>query len=488
MTAPLWQSGAWLPQAGPQTEAIKKAWVEELLYGGAVGGGKSDFLLGDFGQDVPTLGGSGWHGILFRRTYAQLEELIKRSLEIYPPWFDPKNKGLVKYMAGEKIWKWANGATLKLRFLENDQDWMEYHGHAYGWIGYDELTTWPDATNFLRLKARLRSANPNIKYRRIRCTANPGGPGHQWVKNYFGIDRYPDGGVLLDPADDSGMRRMFIKSRVQDNKILLDSDPGYIARLKSLGSPELVRAWLEGDWNVVQGAYFSEFNTSKHVIAPFEVPLTWTRLRCCDWGSAAPFAVYWIAISDGQPTDTGRIFPKGSMVVYREWYGAKSPNVGLKLTAEEVGTGILARDNFESIDDSVIDPAAWSQNGGPSIAERMARATDSKVMFRRGDNKRLPGWDMVRERLRGTEEGPMLYIFNTCNDLIRTFPAVQHDPSKPEDLDTSGEEHALDALRYGCMSRPWTTEVPKPKIPEPIGYKLDDLWADHDRQSRYRRA
>jgi hypothetical protein len=475
-------AGAWRPQEGPQKEAIRKAWVEELLYGGAAGGGKSDFLLGDFGQDVPTLGGNGWHGILFRRTYPQLEELIKRSLEIYPPWFDPKNRGLVKYLVGEKTWKWANGATLKLRFLENEEDWMEYQGHAYGWIGYDELTTWASPTNFLRMKARLRGGK--ISYRRIRCTANPGGPGHSWVKSYFGIDRYPHGGMLLAPEDDSGMSRMFIASRVQDNKILLAQDPGYIGRLKSLGSPELVRAWLEGDWNVVQGAYFPEFNTSTHVIAPFEIPFSWTRLRCCDWGSAAPFAVYWVAISDGKPTYDGRHYPKGSMIVYREWYGAKSPNVGLKLTADEVALGVLLRDQGEVINDAVIDPAAWSQHGGPSIAERMARATDGTVMFRRADNKRLPGWDMLRERLRGGLEGPMLYIFSTCPDIIRTLPAAQHDPNKPEDLDSSGEDHAIDALRYGCMSRPWVNELAKPKEARALGYKLDDLWADNERQTK----
>ena len=450
-------------------------------------GGKSDMLLGDFGQDVPTAGGPGWHGILFRRTYAQLEELIKRSLEIYPSWFDPKNQGTVKWMAGDKIWRWANGATLKLRFLENEADWMEYQGHAYSWMGYDELTTWATPTNYLRMKARLRSAHPDVKYRRIRCTANPGGPGHNWVKEYFGIDRHPNGGVMLTPNDESNMCRMFIKSRVQDNKILLTADPNYIARLKSLGSPELVRAWLEGDWNVVQGAYFPEFDTNKHVIEPFEIPGTWTRFRCMDWGSAAPAAVYWCAISDGLPTYDGRTYPKGAMVVYREWYIAKGPNVGLKLTAEEVGEGVLFRDNGDEIGDSVIDPAAWSQNGGPSIAERMARCTDGAVMFRRGDNKRIPGWDMLRNRLRGSSDGPMLYMFKTCYDLIRTLPSIQHDPNKPEDLDTTGEEHALDAIRYGCMSRPWISEIQQPKPTAALGYKLDDLWQDYDRQQKYAR-
>lgn len=489
MTAIDYLTGPWKAQPGPQTEAIRKCYVEEMLYGGARGGGKTAFLLGDFGQDVPRLGGHQWHGVLFRRTYAQLEEVIKQSLEIYPRWFDPNNEGLVQWMAGDKIWKWKNGATLKLRYAESVDDYINYQGHQYTWIGWDELTTWPSPELYLRLKATLRSPNKDIKYKRIRATANPGGPGHSWVKEYFGITEHPDGGRILVPSDGSGMRRLFVKSKVQDNQVLLTADPMYAARLKALGSPELVRAWLDGDWEVVQGAYFPEFDPGKHVIQPFEIPSSWTRMRCMDWGSARPFAVYWIAISDGQPSPlSNTILPKGAMVVYREWYGTKGSNVGLGMTAEQVAEGIADRDNTDEINDSVLDPAAFAQNGGPSIAERMARATGAKVMFRRGDNKRIPGWDLVRQRLLGTEEeGPMLYLFSTVQHLRSQLATLQHDPTKPEDADTDGEDHACDALRYGCMSRPW---VRTKFSQEPItpGYRLEDLWRDHALSINSRRA
>lgn len=473
--------GPWRPQEGVQREAIRKAWVDEMLYGGARGGGKTAFLLGDFGQDVPREGGQNWHGILFRRTYGQLEEVVKQALETYPRWFDPEKKGLVQYYTGEKTWKWKNGATLKLRYAESDDDWMQYHGHQYTWIGWDELTTWPNPEIYLRMKATLRSADPRVKYKRIRATANPGGPGHQWVKSYFGIDRYPEGNQILVPEDGSGMNRIFIKSKVQDNKLLMQSDPGYVARLKSLGSPALVRAWLDGDWNVVQGAYFPEWDPNVHVIAPFEVPEEWTKLRGADWGSAKPSCVLWGAISDGQPVPgSGRIYPKGAIILYRELYTSKSPNVGKMLTAEEVADLIVDRENGERIDDSVMDPAAFAQNGGPSIAERCARHTNGQVMFRRGDNKRIPGWDLLRERLKGGDEGPMLYVFTSCPDLIRTLPALQHDPTKQEDVDTDGEDHAPDAARYMAMARPWTKERKIYKEPDPTGYRLDDLWRDRE--------
>lgn len=450
------------------------------MYGGARGGGKTAYLLGDFGQDVARPGGHQWHGILFRRTYAQLEEVIKQSLETFPRWYDPQNQGLVQWFAGDKIWKWKNGATLKLRYAESDEDYINYQGHQYTWIGWDELTTWPSPELYLRLKATLRSPNRDIKHKRIRATANPGGPGHSWVKEYFGIKDFPDGGVILTPDDGSGSRRLFVKSRVQDNKVLTEADPSYAARLKSLGSESLVRAWLDGDWEVVQGAYFPQFDPKLHVVAPFEVPRTWTKIRCMDWGSARPFAVYWLAVSDGQPTEYDQVIPKGALVVYREWYGTKGSNVGLGYTAEQVADGIVEREPpDEEINDSVLDPAAFAQNGGPSIAERIARHSKGKVMFRRGDNKRIPGWEAVRSRLVGSGEGPMLYLFNTCPHLRAQIASVQHDPTKAEDVDTDGEDHAVDALRYGCMSRPWARVHKVNDIVIP-GYRLDELWKVRD--------
>lgn len=479
----------WRAQEGPQLTAIQKAWVPELLFGGARGGGKTAFLLGDFAQDVPTEAGPYHHGILFRRTYPQLEEVVKQSLEMYPSWF---GKGNVTWTEKNKTWTWKNGATLRLRFLELDTDWMEYQGHAYTWIGFDELTTWPNPENYLRLKACLRSARQEVKYRRTRCSANPGGPGHEWVKEYFGIGRYPKGMTVLTPEDGSGGGRLFIPSKVTDNKILLDADPDYVNRLKGLGSPELVRAWLEGDWNVVQGAYFPEFDPSRHVIAPFSVPDSWPRMCAMDWGSAAPFAIYWAAISDGSILPGGQCYPRGSLVVYREWYGAKGANVGLKLDADEVALGWCDRTPVdEKIQDFVIDPAAFAMNGGPSIAERMmTKAPHGRLSMRRGDNKRIPGWDQVRQRLKGTGDGsPMIYWFATCQHVIRTLPALQHDQTKAEDVDTEGEDHAGDAIRYLCMMRPWLPEPEAEKRrPGMTGYCLNDLWEQHefDRQVRRR--
>lgn len=457
-----------MPQPGPQTEAIRKHWIDELLFGGAVGGGKSDYLLGDFGQDVPNYG-SAWRGILFRKTYGELEELITRSREIYPGWFPG-----CEFKESKATWTWPNGATLKLRYMEHSGDWGRYWGHQYTWIGWDELGNWSSLDAYNRMKARLRSAH-DIPNKRIRASGNPGGAGHQAVKSYFQIDAYPMGGrVIRDPL--SGSRRMFIRSRLSDNKILLHNDPRYADRLHGMGSPQLVRAWLDGDWAVVAGAFFPEYSTPRHVVAPFAIPSEWTRIRAMDWGSAKPFSVGWYAIADGSPIETGGrplVLPRGCLAKYREWYGcadsATAPNVGLKLTAEEVADGISEREAGDKIAYGVLDPAAFARDGGPSIAERMAAR---KVFFNKADNARVAragamgGWDMLRSRLKGTEDGPMLVFFSTCKDTIRTLPAMQHDATRPEDMDTDGEDHAADETRYACMSRPWI--APLPPVPEKV--------------------
>lgn len=461
---------AWRAQPGPQLDAIRRDTIDELLFGGAVFGGKSDFLLGDFGQDVPRAYGPHWHGILFRKTYSELEQLIERSKQIYPPWFDLSSSA---WSVGNKMWTWPNGATLKMRYLESDDDWQQYWGHDYTWIGWDEIGLYASDTPYLRMKGRLRSAQANIPNKRIRASANPGGAGHHWVKRYWGIDQHPLGGVVFDPDDGSGMRRAFIRSRVTDNKIGLANDPGYLNRLNGLGSPQLVKMWKEGDWNTVAGAYFPEFSMLRHVIEPFKIPEHWLRFRAMDWGSSDPFSVGWYAVSDGKTEipwagdHSGRlVIPRMALVKYREWYGATPDGKGLKLTAEEIAKGILERERHDPHARAMrgyLDPSAFSVNGGPSLAERM---WDCGARFDKANNKRvgqkaaMGGWDKLRADLKGDESGrPMIYFFATCPDTVRTLPALQHSTSNPEDADTHGEDHAPDETRYAAMSRPWVRDV-----------------------------
>lgn len=472
----------WMPQVGPQSLAIAAKFVNELLFGGARGGGKSDFLLGDFLQDIDQ--GPVWRGIIFRRSHPELEELILRAKEIFYVY------GAI-YKIADKTFLFPSGATLKFRHMDTSKDASLYQGHQYTWIGWDELGNWPNLKAYNELKACLRSAQ-GAKFKRIRASANPGGVGHHAIKQYF-IDPAPLGMQLIEKTDVDGvtLTRMYIPSKVYDNQILLRNDPTYISSLREIGSPELVRAWLEGDWNAITGAYFPEFKVAKHVLKPFKLPSHWMKFRSMDWGSSTPFCVLWHAVCDGYQLPDGRYIPAGAIITYREWYGAipNQTNVGLRMTANKVGEGIVAREKDDKISYGVIDPSAYKWDGGPSHAERMARVG---AIFRKADNNRIGGWDLVRERLCGidgdieVDDGvgtPMWYCFDTCANLIRTLPTLTHDEDNAEDANTEGEDHAPDTLRYGIMSRPWTR--PKPKKPEANlrllqTATLDDIWRDHE--------
>lgn len=457
---------AWAPQPGPQHLFIQCP-VFEVCYGGARGGGKTDAALGEFAIHAKRYGDKA-AGLFVRRTRVALEPTIERAKQIFIPlgavWHEQKSR-----------FQWPNGAILYFRYLDRDSDADAYQGHAYTRVYIEELTQFVSPKPIDKLKATLRSAD-GVPCG-FRATCNPGGPGHTWVKA-----RYIDPGpwkiireTFTSPFDGSEivLGRVFIPAKLSDNPQLLANDPLYVARLQTSGSAELVRAWLEGDWNVIEGAFFDTWS-ARNVVRPFELPKLWTRFRSFDWGSARPFSVGWWAVcTDAYKTESITI-PRGALVRYREWYGSTGkPNEGLKLTAEQVASGILEREKGEAIAYGTADPSIFKQDGGPSIGERMARGG---LRWRPADNSRvsghgaLGGWDQMRSRIRGNDVGPMLVVFETCRDFIRTVPVLQHDPDRPEDLDTDGEDHVADEARYACMSRPLITERAVPSANPP------DLW------------
>ena len=440
----------WSPQAGPQADAISAREIWLLLFGGARGGGKSDFLIGDYLQDIHY--GEGWKGVIFRKTYSELEELMFRCDQLCPPLGGVWN-------VQKKTWTFPTGATLKLRYMEHERDAARYQGHQYAFIGWDELTNWATPAGFWMLIACLRGTE-DIPFRRIRCSANAGGKGHQWVKDTFKIGEMPLGCEVF-PHETTGRDIVFIPSKVTDNKILLDAQPDYVDNLKGVGSPELVKMWLDGDWSVIAGAYFPEWDQHKHIIRPHKIPNHWTKFTAFDWGRASPFCVLWFAVSDGEHHDGVPKYPRGSLIVYREYYGADGPNKGIDLDADKIALNALAMEGAgEKINYRVADPAIFSKLSGPSIGETMAL---SGMAQRKADNARVIGWDQVRMRLSGnnkSENEPLLYVASTCIDLIRTLPALQHDETNIEDCDTDQEDHAPDTLRYGVQSRSIVRDAP----------------------------
>src|SRR5260221_506680 len=338
----------------------------------------------------------------------------------------------------------------------------------------EEIGTFPSAAPIFKLMAALRSGD-GVPVG-FRATGNPGGPGHQWVRARY-IDPAPFGNKIIRD-EQTGLERVFIPSRV-DNNSYIDID-AYKQRLRASGSQELVAAWLDGDWTVTLGAFFDCWSLGRHVVRPFDVPKEWMRFRSMDWGSATPFSVgWWAVVGEDFTTPEGSVLPRGCMVRYREWYGMKpgQPNVGMKLGAEQIGMGIAGREKKDKISYGVLDPSAFAEAGGPSLAERMGRGSGNKVWFKMADNKRVPkgghvgGWDQMRARLVGNNDGlPMIVTFSTCIDSIRTVPFLQHDPDRPEDVMTESEDHAADEWRYACMSRPYVRTIEKPKPEKESGY------------------
>lgn len=439
----------WEPQEGAQSSAILADWCDELFYGGQRGGGKSDFQLG-YQEDAALSYEGKSRGIMFRKTYNELEELQSRASEIFP------NSGAIyktqpsAQYPFSNCWYWPNGATVKMRYIEHERDYGRYHGHQYSHISFDEVTEYGTPNGLLKMMSCLRNAH-GVPCS-VRLTGNPGGKGHSWVKQRY-IDVAAHYIPFTDP--DTGFTRMYIPSQTSDNKILLGKDPYYKNRIKAAaaGNIELEKAWLNGDWDIVAGAYFTEFRRDKHVIKPFNIPTGWARYRCFDWGSSRPFACYWLAVSDG----TIKGIPRGVLIAYREYYGMEvgKPNTGLKMTAKAVAKEIKRLDKEETTGSGgwgVADPAIFSVNGGISIAEDMRK---EGVIWRRADNKRQAGWQQLRMRLQGDEETkqPLIFFFDTCIHAIRTLPALQHDDHDIEDIDSDMEDHAADAIRYGCMAR-----------------------------------
>ena len=465
----------------------------EVLYGGAAGGGKS-FLM-RVAAIVWCIQIPGLQVYLFRRIS---DDLAKNHME--------GPKGFRALMASWLQGGWCriieseisfwNGSKIYLCHCKDEKDIYKYQGAEIHVLLIDELTHWTEAMyRFLRNRVRMVGLSiPDQdagRFPRILCGANPGNVGHLWVKQTFITNALPLE-IRRMPASEGAMVRQYIPARLDDNPSMSEDDPGYEGRLEGLGSAALVKAMRWGDWDVVEGAFFDCWASHKHVIAPFTIPDEWVRFRSGDWGSASPFSFGWWTVVQDDFDDGKRVLPRGALVRYREWYGASGTNKGIKLTADEVGEGLVALEKKGEPKDvklayGVLDPSAFKEDGGPSIAERInAQLLKAKLpAFRPADNARVPrtqgstkggamsGWDAMRGRM--VTDPPMIYWFSTCHDSIRTIPVLQHDPARAEDLDTTGEDHAADDCRYACLSRPWRKFIPPP---EPW---QDDYITDKDR-------
>ena len=427
-----------------------KAQTKHVGFGGARGGGKS-WAIRDKAKRL-CLRYGGIKLLIVRRTYPELLNNHIMPLQSSLP------TEIARYNKTERMFRFTNGSIIKFGYCNGDGDLDQYQGAEYDVIFLDEATQLREEW-IKKIVACLRGANDFPK--RIYYTCNPGGVSHGYFKRLFIDKRYEEG---EDPADYT-----FIQSLVTDNRALMTSQPDYIKQLEAL-PPRLKNAWLYGKWDVLDGQFFEEFRATPdptlceragvtteealrqrrftHVIEPFEIPRGWTVMRSYDFGYNKPFSLgYWAVDYDG--------------VLYRiaEIYGATgTPDEGLRQTPDEQFRTFAEVERSHpllkgrKIAYSVADPAIWDCSRGESIAETASRYS---IYFTPADNERVAGWMQVHYRLRFDENGyPKMYFFSNCKAAIRTLPLMTYSHAKPEDLDTSLEDHCPDEIRYLCMSRP----------------------------------
>lgn len=437
----------------------------ELLYGGAKGGGKSFFLRASairWCHEVP-----GIQVFLFRRTLADLRRNHlegPKSLQVMLK--DHIASGHVKYVLKDNQFQFWNGSMLHLCYCEAERDVENYQGAEMHVFMPDEATHYTEYQyRYLRGQVRLAGLSVPDKYKvrlpRIEAGANPGSVGHAWVKRTW-ITPKPALELWKASQDEGGMLRQFIPARLHDNPHLTEDDPEYENRLRGMGSDNLVRAMLEGDWDLVAGQAFEKLRRDVHGIEPFDPPEDWICFGSLDWGSSRPFSFGLWTVANGNPLPDGRTYRRGAIIRFNEIYGWNGkPNEGIRKEAEDVAEMIRTRIGTRKIAYISADPSMWKVDGGPSIAETMLRRG---IVLRKADNSRLVGYQQVRQRIAGDEDGPMLYATKNCHDgFWRTLPDLVMDETKVEDVDTDTEDHAYDDTRYACMSRPWMSLVKKPE-------------------------
>lgn len=422
-------------------KAFMDARADEVLFGGAAGGGKSYGQLAD--ALLYALRYPGSRQLVLRRTFPELEHsIIFTSLQFFP-------RRVARYAATRHTWEFVNDSKIEFGYCAAEKDVLRYQGAEYDVVRFDELTHFTEA-QYTYLLSRIRGVNDYPK--QMKSSTNPGGIGHGWVKRRF-IDGHRAGETFQD--EKTGATRVFIPSFVQDNVFLMRADKDYCRRLEQLPEAEK-KALLYGQWDIFDGQVFTEWVNSRegyrtrrwsHVIAPFEIPRHWRRFRTFDFGYAKPFAVSWFAVD-----------PDGRAYNYRELYGCTgTPDVGVRWTAQRIAQEIREIEEREEDGLTVVgyaDPAIWNATGSGegSIAEMMER---QGVYFEKGKHDRLAGKMQVHYRLAFDEEGlPMLYVFDTCRNMIRTLPQLRYDAVNPEDVDTRQEDHLYDALKYFLMSDP----------------------------------
>ena len=462
----------------PQQSKAYQSEANEILYGGAAGGGKSHLMR--VAAIVLCATVPGIQVYLFRRLS---DDLFKNHMtgpgsfpELLGPWMDAAQ---VKYNGSKNFLEFWNGSKIWLCHCQHEKDKYKYQGAEIHVLLIDELTHFTESIyKYLRARCRLGGLviPPHLKAKLplILSGSNPGGVGHTWVRKTF-VKMAPAMKVTRMERKEGGMLRQYIPAKLNDNPTLLLNDPDYLDRLSGLGNPALVKAMRDGNWDIVAGGAIDDLWDDEILVIPrFEVPLSWRVDRSFDWGSTAPFSVGWWAEADGETSvilDNGEEVwdfnpPKGTLIRIYEWYGSPEvgSNQGLKMGSPDVAKGILNREKY-LLGEGWIQmkplpgPADSAIYGGADKAEetvgtKMAKAKVKWIPAKKGPGSRRNGLQVVRDRLQAskTGEGPGLFFCSCCTATIDTLPVLPRDERDPEDVDTHAEDHSYDEIRYKVSS------------------------------------
>lgn len=446
--------------------AFLSAVEDEVLYGGGRGSGKSLCLIAD---PLRYIESPNFRAVVIRRTMPELRELIDRARNMYYQCVPG-----VQWRGKENLFVFPSGAKIEFGYLDSENDLEKYRGQEYTWIGIDEISQIPFYEWYYKLKASLRTSDPTLKTY-IRATTNPTGVGIEWVKEYWQIGIKPPNTTIREtyetPIGTIISTKKWLHSTVYENVDLIKANPQYVAQLMA-APPHLRKAWLDGDWDAIEGAAFQEFDKSVHVCKAFIVPNEWTRVRGADYGYKDGASCIWIAIDS----------VTGVHYVYREFYcNKRADDIQDRFDAPKFSQHVKKLEVGEYVKFGIIDSSIWSTRGqsGPSLAEDMIKTGVKWRPSDKGNGSRIAGKNKIHQMLKVDELTglPDLIIFDTCVNMIRSLAGIPIDPNDAEDVDTKSPlDCCYDALRYVLMSRPMGgfngtfTPGPPPPINPTFGY------------------
>ena len=426
--------------------------ADEILYGGAAGGGKTYAQVMDaliYAVHYPRS-----KQIIFRRTYGELElSVVQEALRRYP------RPPIAKYNQSKRVWTFANGSRIWFGYIARKADVYQYQSAEFDVIRFDELTHFTEE-QYTYMLTRLRGALPYP--RSMRSSSNPGNVGHAWVKERF-IDPAPPGVEHYRTVKGRERKLIFIPARVQENVVLMENDPDYLLNLEE--QPDVVRRQLlDGDWSAAEGQAFREFSVDVHVIDPRPIPEGWARYRAIDYGLDC-YACLWFAVS-----------PTGEVWVYKEI--AQSD-----LIISEAAKKTL---DYTKGEEEALMVTTWAP---PDVVRSRSQETgrtkadlfrDAGLTLWESSNDREAGWMAIHEMLKIGENGePTLKVFRNCYELIKCLPALIIDDKKPNDVSTEPHQftHVPDALRYFAVAW-WRKPTVKAKTTAYARWS-EDMWEDY---------